>query len=199
MNIVIHLGNHLMSEAIYELLVGNGYDNVAISGSPLTNGAIPHVLLVDISTLSHQLLAQYPGAEVLLIDTGMEPEHLCATLLSYKIHGVLSPHAELHLFRKALTAISEGQLWIDDGTVKALLHNGGNISQKGRIGHITSRELEVIECICQGLSNREIARNLAVSEYTVKTHLTNIFRKFNVTSRSKLIRLAVSSRRTTTA
>jgi DNA-binding NarL/FixJ family response regulator len=193
MTIAIHLGSQLLSEAIQQLLARSGYDTVVVSGRPPTKGLTPDVLLVDSTTLRQDLLARYPDAKVLLIDTGMEPEQLCATLLAYRIHGVLSPDTELHLFKRALTAISEGQLWIDNGTVKALLNNAGNISQKGRISHITSREQEIIECICQGLSNKEIAKTLSLSEHTVKAHLSTIFKKFNVTSRSKLVSLAMSS------
>jgi DNA-binding NarL/FixJ family response regulator len=177
-----------MAEAIYQLLVKNGYDHVVTNES--SNGFIPHVLLVDITTLKHDLLARHPEAKVLLIDTGTEPEQLCATLLSYRVHGVLSPHTELHLFKKALTAISEGKLWIDDRAVKTLLHDAGNISQKGKISHITSREQEIIQCICRGLSNSEIARRLTLSPHTVKTHLNTIFKKLNITNRSKLMALA---------
>ena len=190
MNIGIHLGNQLIAEAIYQLLVTNGYNAVVMSGRSPTNGFTPHVLLVDITTLKHDLLAQYQNAKVLLIDTGIDEEKLIATLLSYRIHGILSPHTELRLFKKALTAISERTLWMDNGTVKTLLHDTGNISQKGKISHITYREQEVIEYVRQGLSNKEIAERLGLSPYTVKTHLNNIFRKFNVTSRTKLMSLA---------
>jgi DNA-binding NarL/FixJ family response regulator len=193
MTIAIHLGSQLLSEAIQQLLARSGYDTVVVSGRPPTKGLTPDVLLVDSTTLRQDLLARYPDAKVLLIDTGMEPEQLCATLLSYRIHGVLSPDTELHLFKRALTAISEGQLWIDNGTVKTLLHDAGNLSPKGKISHITSREQEIIECICQGLSNKEIAKTLSLSEHTVKAHLSTIFKKFNVTSRSKLVSLAMSS------
>ncbi len=187
MNIVIHFGNHLMAEAVYQLLVKHGYDHVVTSESPPTNGFTPDVLLVDITTLRQDLLAQYPEAKVLLFDTGIEPEKLCATLLSYRIHGILSPHTEIDLFKKALTAISEGQTWIDNGSVKALLNDAGDISQKGRISHITGREQEIIECVCQGLRNSEIAGRLALSPHTVKAHLNRIFRKLNIRSRSKLM------------
>ncbi|MGD0237770.1 MAG: response regulator transcription factor [Syntrophorhabdales bacterium] len=193
MTIAIHLGSQLLSEAIQQLLARSGYDTVVVSGRPPTKGLTPDVLLVDSTTLRQDLLARYPDAKVLLIDTGMEPEQLCATLLAYRIHGVLSPDTELHLFKRALTAISEGQLWIDNGTVKTLLHDAGNLSPKGKISHITSREQEIIECICQGLSNKEIAKTLSLSEHTVKAHLSTIFKKFNVTSRSKLVSLAMSS------
>jgi DNA-binding NarL/FixJ family response regulator len=191
MHIAIQVSNQVMAEAIYQLLVGNGYDHVVTGGRPPTNGFTPHVLLVDITTLRHDLLAQYQNAKVLLIDTGIEEEKLVAALLFYRIHGVLSPHTELPLFKKALAAISEGKLWIDDGTAKALLHDAGSISQRGKTSHITSREQEIIECIGQGLSNNEIARRLTLSPHTVKAHLNNIFRKFNVTNRSKLMSLAM--------
>jgi len=195
MTIAIHLGNQLMSEAIHQLLARSGYDTVVVNGKSPTKGLASDVLLIDSTTLRQDLLARHPDAKVLLIDTGMEPDKLCATLLSYRIHGVLSPDTELHLFKKALTAISEGQLWIDNRTVKALLHDAGNISPKEKIRHISSREQEIIDCICQGLSNKEIAKTLSLSEHTVKAHLSTIFKKFNITSRSKLVSVAMSSRR----
>jgi len=199
MNIVIHLQNHLISEAIYELLVGNGYENVVMDEGLLTNEITPHILLVDITTLNHHLLVQYPDARLLLIDTGIEPENMMTILLSYKIHGVLSPHMELHLFEKALKVVSDGQLWIHDQTVKSFLDDAGVISKTGKISGITGREKEIIEHVCRGLSNREIAQRLVLSEYTVKTHVHNILRKFNITSRLKLITLAMNSPRALSA
>ena len=196
MTILIHLGNQLMAEAVYQLLVAQGYDGVVVNGRSPTNGAAPDVLFVDTTTLSHGLFTQYPEAKVLLIDAGIEPDKLCAMLLSYRIHGVLSPHTELQLLKKALTALTEGQIWIDNGSVKAMLQEAGDISRKGKIDHITGREQEIIECIYEGLSNREIARKLGISDHTVKAHLARIFRKFNVTTRSKLIALAMHGRPT---
>jgi DNA-binding NarL/FixJ family response regulator len=188
-----------MSEAIFQLLVKNGYDHVVVSGKSPPNAFTPHVLLVDSATLNHDLLTRYREARVLLIDTGIEPENLCAILLSHRIHGILSPNTELQLFRKALTAVSEGQIWIDNGSLKTFLHDTGSISQKGKISHISGREQEIIECIRQGLSNNEIARRLALSPHTVKAHLNRIFRKFNITSRSKLMALAMHNPHTTSA
>ena len=174
-----------MSEAVYQLLVKNGYDHVVTSAT--TNGVTPDVLLVDITTLTQDLLAQYPEAKVLLIDTGIESDTLCTTLLSYRIHGILSPDTELNLFKKALKVVSEGQIWIENSSVKAVLHDRGIVSQRGAIGTISGREQEIIDCVCQGLSNKEIAVRLALSSHTVKAHLNRIFRKLNITNRSKLV------------
>ena len=62
---------------------------------------------------------------------------------------------------------------------------------KGKISGTTGREKEIIEHVCRGLSNKQIAQRLALSENTVKAHLNTIFRKFNITSRLKLMSLAM--------
>jgi DNA-binding NarL/FixJ family response regulator len=191
MTILIDLGSQLMSEAIYQFLMANGYDNVVVSGRSPADGFTPQVILVDITTVRHTLLSRYPEAKVLLIDTGIEPEKLLATLLSHPIQGLLSTGTEMPLLKKALKAITEGQIWIDNKLVKALLQDTGALSKTGKINGITGREKEIIEHVCRGLSNKQIALGLALSESTVKAHLSTIFRKFNVTSRSKLMSLAM--------
>jgi DNA-binding NarL/FixJ family response regulator len=190
MNIVVDLSNRMITEAVCQLLLKLGDANVVLSGKPSANGSTPDVLLVDIATLTHDLLTRYPEAKVLLMDTRIEKDKLCATLLSYRIHGVLSPDMELPLLKKALATVREGQVWIDHGAVKALFHDTGAISKAGKISHVSDREKDVIEFVCQGLSNGEIAQRLALSEHTVKAHLNRIFRKLNVTNRSKLAALA---------
>ncbi len=197
MNILIDLGNCLMSEALYQFLASSGYDKVVVSARPFKRRFIPDVLLVDITALRRDLLARYPETKILLVDSGLGPEKLRATLRSYRIHGILSPNADLDVLQKALKALTQGELWIDNGSVaKAMPDDAGGISQEGKIGHIASREQEIIEYICQGLTNKEIALRLGLSVHTVKAYLNRIFRKFNVTSRSKLMTLARRSRLT---
>ena len=183
MTIAIRLSSQLIAQALCEFLLKSGY-TVVTEGKPPSKDSAANILLVDIQTLSHDLVREYPDAKILLIDTGVEQDKLCATLLSYRIHGVLSPHTEFHLFEKALTAVSEGQVWIDNGSVKTMLHDRQILSPTALI---SGREREIVECICQGLSNNEIARKLALSPHTVKAHLNRIFKKLQVTSRSKLI------------
>ena len=194
MQILIHIGNTLISEAIKQLLTKNGYDDVMVHGQSNNNGFVPEVVLTDISTISGKLVAGYPEAKILLMDTGVDKEKIITTLLSYKIHGILSTDTEFHLLKKALLVVSQGQIWIDNSTVKTFLHESGIVSKAGKINGITSREKEIIEYVCQGYTNKEIASRLTLSEHTVKAHLNRIFKKFNATSRSKLITLVMSSK-----
>jgi DNA-binding NarL/FixJ family response regulator len=195
MNIFIDLGNRMIAEAVRQLLVKIEYATVATSEKPPTNGSTPDVLLVDIATLRRDLLTRYPEAKVLLMDSGIEKEKLYTTLLSYRIHGILSPDMELRLFKKALTAVHEGQIWIDNGSVKALFRQA--TSTMGETSHISDREKDVIERVHQGLSNREIAQSLALSPHTVKAHLNRIFRKLNIKRRSQLLSLTMQGQQTT--
>ena len=193
MKILIHLGNHLISEAIGQLLVRNGYDNVVAGNSSKAANFKPDIVMVDIHTIDQQFLSRFPDAKVFLIDTGLEKDRIIATLLSYKIHGVLSPRTELELFKKALTVVSQGQIWVDNSTVMAFLHDSGSLTKTGRIGTITLREKQIIDYVCQGCSNNEIADALSLSRHTVKAHLNRIFKKLNVTGRRKLISLALNN------
>ena len=62
--------------------------------------------------------------------------------------------------------------------------------QRKREGlHITRRELEILELIAQGLSNREIAEKLFVSESTVKTHSSRVFDKLGARRRTQAVQL----------
>ena len=58
---------------------------------------------------------------------------------------------------------------------------------------LSRREQEVVRCVAEGLSNREIAQRLGLTEHTVKNYLFRIFDKLGVSSRVELILYAVSS------
>jgi DNA-binding NarL/FixJ family response regulator len=197
MNILIQVSNQLISEAIKQLLNKNGYEQVVIADKN-TNGFQPAIVLVDSTTIGDKVFKLYPDAKVLLMDTGIGKDKLIAMLLSYKIHGILSTDMELSLLKKALQVVSEGQVWIDNSTVKSFLHDSDLLSNNGKMNGVTNREKEITDLVVQGCSNKEIAEKLFISQHTVKAHLNRIFRKFNTTSRSKLITVVRSNGATKT-
>jgi DNA-binding NarL/FixJ family response regulator len=104
---------------------------------------------------------------------------------------VLSVDTEVPLFNKALQVVNEGQIWVDNKTLKAFLRQGTSAPAAPRGEGVTEREREIIELVCRGCTNREIATSLSLSEHTIKAHLNRIFRKCNASSRSKLITLMI--------
>jgi DNA-binding NarL/FixJ family response regulator len=190
MNVLVSLSSYLVSEGIKDLLLRNGHEGVvAVRNESVPAGFVPEVILVDITSVRENLGARYSASKVLLVDTGVEKEKIVQALLSYQIQGVLSVDIEVPLFNKALQVVADGQIWVDNTTLKAFLHQGTSAPAALRGDGVTEREREIIDLVCRGCTNREIATLLSRSEHTIKAHLNRIFRKCNASSRSKLITL----------
>jgi DNA-binding NarL/FixJ family response regulator len=127
------------------------------------------------------------------MDTGLQQEELISMILMYNLQGVIATDEDTTLMKKALQLVSEGQIWIDNKNLKALLSKAGNMSRTGKIDGISKREKDVLEQITQGKKNKEIAAHLFMSEQTVKAHISHIFKKFHVSSRSQLLSQLMTS------
>ena len=155
-------------------------------------GCRPDLILVDSHNINQNISARKPETKVLLIDTGLGQEEVINLLLLYKLDGVLSTEADSFMLKKAMNMVHEGQIWIDNNNLKALLYKAGTISKSGKIASISKREQQILDLIHKGFKNREIAANLYLSEQTIKAHISRIFRKFNVASRSQLFSLLMN-------
>jgi DNA-binding NarL/FixJ family response regulator len=80
---------------------------------------------------------------------------------------------------EAIRTVATGAVWLPP-TLQALLAKQLNVPPSE---HLTERECEIVNSVAIGLKNAEIGRKLAISEFTVKTHLTNIFQKLDVRDR----------------
>ncbi|HAA84346.1 MAG TPA: hypothetical protein DCE01_06155 [Thermodesulfobacterium commune] len=106
-------------------------------------------------------------------------------MVQHKLSGIIALYTDLELFKKALKVIKKGEIWIDNKYLKQLVNNLENLKEK-RLP-LTPKEKEIISLVCKGLSNKQIADKLNISEQTVKAHLNRIFRKLNVQSRTQLV------------
>ncbi len=194
--ILIHLTSLLLCEAVQMLLQNHRDESrlLVATGNDPGDDFTPDTILVDANTLAKNLLAHWPNAKILLLDTGLEEERIVNLLINHRIDGVIAVDTDADLFRKAVYAVGSGQVWIDNGKLKALLAHVESIARSQRHDTISKKEREIIVLISQGLRNREIADKLCISEQTVKAHLSRIFRKTNVTSRSQLVPLALKFR-----
>jgi DNA-binding NarL/FixJ family response regulator len=113
--------------------------------------------------------------------------------------GVLSKDASTPLVLKAIRSVLAGQYWLGreevGDVVRRLLSGASDLGRRNgspSVPPLTPRESEVISAVLHGLTNREIAARLAVSEDTVKHHLTNVYDKVGVSSRVELVVYAFS-------
>lgn len=106
--------------------------------------------------------------------------------------GYCSRQIDPRLLRKAVDRVRKGEIWVGRHVVAALVEElTGQRPDPQRISgdgapRLTAREHEVCLLVASGASNKEIAGRLAISERTVKAHLTRIFQKLGISSRLHL-------------
>jgi DNA-binding NarL/FixJ family response regulator len=158
----------------------------------------PDVLLLDLA------MPRIPGMEVLrelnrreapvrtiLLTAAIQP-FAVSSALQLGARGIVLKASPPELLLKSIRAVYEGQFWVGSEPVSSWARNTHASSAPG-FG-LTSREVEIIAAIREGSSNREIASKLAISEETVKRHLSNIYAKLGVASRLELAVLASEQR-----
>ena len=86
----------------------------------------------------------------------------------------------------AIRAVADGHVWMPPALQAAFVQQGGDAAKR-----LTSRESEIVRCVAMGMRNSEVAQRLAVSENTVKTHLSNVFQKLEIRDRLELTHYAI--------
>jgi two-component system nitrate/nitrite response regulator NarL len=110
--------------------------------------------------------------------------------------GVLQKSSGADLIFKGLRTIMTGQHWVDRQTVTDLVERMRELSGPTRATSankfgLTARQLQIVAAVVEGLTNRDIAKKLSISEDTVKHHLTQIFSKTGVANRLELALFAM--------
>lgn len=162
----------------------------------------PPLLLLDLRLQRavlqdiEQLQKVSPGTRLVAVTAGCSEDHQVA-LVRAGVRGICPLDVSAASLLRAVDAVLDGELWIRRALMSKLLENvsrghGDSASgATGRFAVLTAREVEITRLIAQGASNKHIARHLAITERTVKNHLTMIFRKIGVVDRLKLAILAV--------
>jgi len=105
-------------------------------------------------------------------------------MISAGLGGVLPKNANAKVLRKAIRRLDEGELWIERQTMREVFTYEDESATSSI--HLTKKEEEILDLVCNGLSNREISKKLFISEQTVKSHFNHLFKKFGVSSRLQL-------------
>ena len=165
----------------------------------------PHILLLDLS------LPKMSGLEVLvevnklggqtrtIMLTAEIGREQVVEALQLGVRGIVMKHSALQVLLKSIRCVNEGQYWVGQEAVSDLIHAlrkmkpSHNTSGPTRNFGLSPREMEVIALIVAGYTNKDLARELGISENTAKHHLTNIFDKLGVSNRLELVLYAVDN------
>ena len=125
----------------------------------------------------------------LLLLTGNPDE--AARLAGWPVWGILPLDASAEEFSAVLHALAEG-LWAGSPSLVQALLERQRLPMPAEVEQVvdplTERERQVLQLTAQGLANKQIAASLEISENTVKFHLSSLYAKLGVTSRTEAVR-----------
>jgi len=158
---------------------------------------IPDIIFMDINMphvdgveASKRALKKYPDLKIIALTTFLDDDYLDQMLMA-GVEGYMLKSSDLEEFEKAILKVYAGGNYFSDEIV-LLLSDKLNIlrSRKARqmeLPEFTEREKEILELICKGFGNKEIATKIYLSTKTVEKHKSSIFQKTGVFNTVNLV------------
>lgn len=158
----------------------------------------PDVLLLDINMpvmngleVLKNLKVRRNKVKVLILTVHNEVEYLMKAV-EIGINGYVLKDSESAVLKKAIVSIASGENFIQPNLIPALNAKMIEKSEDNvKLDNLTGREIEVLKLLAVGMYNKEVAENLEISERTVKNHVSNIFKKLDVTDRTQAAVFAI--------
>jgi two-component system NarL family response regulator len=179
----------------------NGQDALALVGQ-----LQPDVVLMDVNMpvmsgpdAVRQMQARFPGLPVVMLTVSERDEDLFDAIRA-GARGYLLKNVGAAELIDALQRVHAGEAILAPSMAVRLLDEFRSMAEAApreaapaSAGELSERELDVLRLVAQGLSNKEIADALNLSEHTVKTHLANILEKLHLRSRAHAAAYAVQA------
>ncbi|KMJ58703.1 LuxR family transcriptional regulator [Bacillus sp. LL01] len=157
----------------------------------------PHVIVMDINMpnqdgieLTKIVKKEYPEIKVLILTMYKHDEYFMSAIKE-GADGYLLKDSPSDQVVDAIRTVFKGESIIHPAMTKKLIDYHQKGIQQAEDSTLTEREKEVLVCLVEGLSNKEIAQRLFISDKTVKIHVSKIFKKLDVKSRSQVVIYAV--------
>jgi DNA-binding NarL/FixJ family response regulator len=156
----------------------------------------PDVLVLDIMMpglngldICRELTRKTKGLAVLILSM-YEDEQFIARALEYGASGyVLKESAALQL-AEAIRAVARGELFLGPGIPRTVLDHLADGSGDP-YESLTTRERQVLQCVAEGKTNRQVAEELGLAVKTIDTHRMRLMRKLNIHDQTSLVKFAV--------
>ncbi len=133
--------------------------------------------------------AGYKG-RILVVTAGM-PDADYVRALGLGVCGIFLKHSPPAQLSEAVRKVMAGETWIDQRCIKFLVQAVERTGARELRKQLSDREHQVLKGVFEGLSNKEIAHRLKLSEASVKSALQQLFVKASVRTRSQLVRVAL--------
>lgn len=143
---------------------------------------------VGFNTLIY-LRAQHPALPVVIISAHESPQ-LMRRALEHGAIGFIPKSASQQTLKAAIDSILQGHSWAPEAAQQAPAISTQERNAANALRSLTPQQLRVLQMVCSGLLNKQIAYELDVSEATVKTHMTAILRKLGANNRTQAVLIA---------
>lgn len=199
---VFFVDDHIMvRQGLAEAIDG---EEIAVVGQSKNNDLLldqiqtcrPDVVVMDIAGKAGNALdicrqlAQMDQPPAVLILTSQLDERIIARAIRQGVSGYLSKYSEITRLIEAIFTVAGGQLYLGPGISSAGLgnnsHDDGDPYQK-----LTARELQVLQLIAEGGTNRQVAEKLGLAIKTVDTHRMRLMRKLDIHDQTTLVKFAL--------
>ena len=142
-----------------------------------------------------ELRTSFPGIRAVVLLHSSKRE-LIVDAFRAGARGIFTRQGSIEMLMKAVRCVHEGQIWANSWemglAVEALANSRKLRPVKGNgLSQLSPRELEVVQCLAEGLTNREIAERLQLSQHTIKNYLFRVFDKLGVSSRVELVSMTL--------
>lgn len=137
------------------------------------------------------LNGHYPELPVMVVSANEKPEVMCRAI-DYGACGFLPKSAPVEMIEEAIGQALAGEIWLPEGVAAQCSTDASEMAVADVVASLTPQQFRVATMLAEGMLNKQIAYEMNVTEATVKAHLTALFRKLNVNSRTQAV-LALSS------
>lgn len=130
------------------------------------------------------LRGQYPQIPVVMV-SAQEDAAVMVRSREFGASGFIPKSSSLEVIQQAVRAILDGDAWWPPQAFEVISVSAEAKAASEGLASLTPQQFRVLTMVCEGLLNKQIAFELSVSEATVKAHVTAIFRKLNVRTRTQ--------------